>query len=72
MAEELQREIRRYLFKFVKNVGIFSVMDDPILDEIYKRLKQSIYIKGSKILYYGGLAEKMVFVGRRKLERMGL
>ncbi|PON81934.1 cAMP-dependent protein kinase regulatory subunit [Trema orientale] len=46
-------------------------MDDPILDEIYKRLKQSIYIKGSKILYYGGLVEKMVFVVRGKLESIG-
>lgn len=46
-------------------------MDDPTLDAIYKRLKQNIYIKGSKILYIGGLVEKMVFVVRGKLESIG-
>ncbi|EXB62298.1 hypothetical protein L484_022186 [Morus notabilis] len=71
LPEELQRDIRRHLFKFVKKVRIFSVMDDPILDAIYQRLKQNTYIKGSKILYCGGLVEKMVFVVRGKLESIG-
>ena len=46
-------------------------MDDPILDAIYERLKQNIYIKGSKIMYPGVLVEKMVFVVRGKLESVG-
>lgn len=39
--------------------------------QIYERLKQNISIKGSKVLYRGGLVEKMVFVVRGKLESIG-
>ncbi|KAJ7970208.1 Cyclic nucleotide gated channel protein [Quillaja saponaria] len=71
LPEDLQRDIRRHLFKFVKKVRIFSLMDDPILDAIRERLRQKTYIKGSRILYQGGLVEKMVFIVRGKLESTG-
>ncbi|XP_021683421.2 probable cyclic nucleotide-gated ion channel 20, chloroplastic isoform X2 [Hevea brasiliensis] len=71
LPEDLQRDIRRHLFKFVKKVWIFALMDDHVLDAICERLKQKIYIKGSEILYHGGLVEKMVFIVRGKLESIG-
>ncbi|KAF5469277.1 hypothetical protein F2P56_013362 [Juglans regia] len=71
LPEDLRRDIRRHLFKFVKKVRIFSMMDDPVLDAICERLRQNIYIKGSKILYEGGLVEKMVFIVRGKTESIG-
>lgn len=46
-------------------------MDDPVLDAICERLRQKIYIEGSKILYEGGLVEKMVFIVRGKTESIG-
>ena len=46
-------------------------MDEPIFDAICERLRQKIYIKGSRILYHGGLVEKMVFVVRGTLESIG-
>lgn len=46
-------------------------MDEPILDAICERLRQKTYIKGSKILYPGGLIEKMVFIVRGKMESIG-
>ncbi|XP_015578129.1 probable cyclic nucleotide-gated ion channel 20, chloroplastic isoform X2 [Ricinus communis] len=71
LPEDLQRDIRRHLFKFVKKVWIFALMDNHFLDAICERLKQKIYIKGSEILYHGGLVEKMVFIVRGKLESIG-
>ncbi|XP_004515287.1 probable cyclic nucleotide-gated ion channel 20, chloroplastic isoform X2 [Cicer arietinum] len=71
LPEDLQRDIRRHLFNFVKKGRIFSLMDDPILDAICDRLRQKIYIKGSKILYDGGLVEKVVFIVRGRLESIG-
>ncbi|KAF5730264.1 cyclic nucleotide-gated ion channel 20 chloroplastic [Tripterygium wilfordii] len=71
LPEDLQKDIRRHLFKFVKKIRIFEVMDEPILDAICERLKQKLYIKGSQILYQGGLIEKMVFIVRGKLESIG-
>lgn len=52
-------------------VRIFALMDEPILDAICERLRQKTYIKGSKVLYNGGLVEKMVFIVRGKLESTG-
>ncbi|KAL9324371.1 hypothetical protein ACSQ67_009228 [Phaseolus vulgaris] len=52
-------------------VRIFALLDDHILDAICERLRQKTYIKGSKILYDGGLVEKMVFIVRGKLESVG-
>ncbi|XP_054794945.1 probable cyclic nucleotide-gated ion channel 20, chloroplastic [Prosopis cineraria] len=71
LPEDLQRDIRRHLFKFVKKVRIFALMDEPILDAICERLRQKTYIKGSNILYHGGLVDKMVFVVRGRLESIG-
>ncbi|XP_027359097.1 probable cyclic nucleotide-gated ion channel 20, chloroplastic isoform X2 [Abrus precatorius] len=68
LPEDLQTDIRRHLFKFVKKFRIFALMDEPILDAICERLKQKTYIKGSRILTRGGLVEKMVFIVRGKLE----
>ncbi|RDY07745.1 putative cyclic nucleotide-gated ion channel 20, chloroplastic, partial [Mucuna pruriens] len=71
LPEDLQRDIRRHLFTFIKKVRIFALLDEPILDAICERLRQKTYIKGSKILYDGGLVEKMVFIVRGNLESVG-
>ncbi|OMO69410.1 hypothetical protein CCACVL1_19520 [Corchorus capsularis] len=71
LPEDLQRDIRRHLFKFVKKVRIFALMDDPILDAICERLRQKTYIKGSNVLSRGCLIEKMVFIVRGKMESIG-
>ncbi|KAF9624711.1 hypothetical protein IFM89_013249 [Coptis chinensis] len=65
--EDLQREIRRHLFNFIKKIRILALMDEPILDAICERLRQKLYIKESKILYYGGVVDKMIFIVRGKL-----
>ncbi|KAL6953842.1 putative cyclic nucleotide-gated ion channel 19 [Sarracenia purpurea var. burkii] len=46
-------------------------MDEAILDAICERLRQKTYIKGSRILYHGGLIGKMVFIVRGKMESIG-
>lgn len=46
-------------------------MEEPILDAICERLRQKTYIKGSKILYRGGLVDKMVFIVRGKIVNIG-
>ncbi|KAJ6760105.1 CYCLIC NUCLEOTIDE-GATED ION CHANNEL 15-RELATED-RELATED [Salix purpurea] len=77
LPEDLQRDIRRHLFEFVnlfklvKKVWIFNLMDEQILDAFCEKLKQKIYIKGSEVLYAGGPVEKMVFIVRGKLESIG-
>ncbi|XP_027348202.1 probable cyclic nucleotide-gated ion channel 20, chloroplastic [Abrus precatorius] len=68
LPEELQRDIRRHLFKFVKKVRIFSIMDDQLIDAICERLKLKIFIEESKILYPGGAIEKIIFIIRGKVE----
>ncbi|KFK39100.1 hypothetical protein AALP_AA3G201000 [Arabis alpina] len=71
MPEDLQREIKRHLFKFLKKVRIFSLMDESILDSIRERLKQRTYIRSSIVLHRGGLVEKMVFIVRGEMESIG-
>ncbi|XP_024967809.1 probable cyclic nucleotide-gated ion channel 20, chloroplastic isoform X1 [Cynara cardunculus var. scolymus] len=71
LPEDVQRDIRRHLFEFVKKVRIFALMDEPILDAICERLRQKTYIKGGKTLYQGGVVTKMVFIVRGKMESMG-
>ncbi|KAK1406405.1 hypothetical protein QVD17_41702 [Tagetes erecta] len=71
LPEDLQRDIRRHLFKFVKKVRIFAVMDEPILDAICERLRQKTYIKEGTTLYGGGFVTKMVFIVRGKMESIG-
>ncbi|KAJ4897872.1 hypothetical protein Rs2_24666 [Raphanus sativus] len=62
MPDDLQRDIRRHLFAFLKKVGIFSEMDENILDAIREKLKQRIYLKGSMVLRRGDLVKNMVFI----------
>ncbi|XP_043715932.1 probable cyclic nucleotide-gated ion channel 20, chloroplastic [Telopea speciosissima] len=71
LPEHLQREIRHHLFKFLKKVRIFALMDDHILDAIRGRLRQKTYIEGSKILNCGDPIEMMVFIVRGKMESVG-
>ncbi|KAI3796845.1 hypothetical protein L1987_39531 [Smallanthus sonchifolius] len=71
LPEDLQRDIRRHLFKFVKKVRIFALMDEPILDAICERLRQKTYIKDGTTLYQGGFVTKMVFIVRGKMESVG-
>ncbi|KAF3791338.1 putative cyclic nucleotide-gated ion channel 20, partial [Nymphaea thermarum] len=68
LPEDLQRDIRQHLFKFIKEVRIFTLMDDDILDAICERLRQKLYIEGSQILRCGSAIEKMFFIVRGKLE----
>ncbi|XP_038983045.1 probable cyclic nucleotide-gated ion channel 20, chloroplastic isoform X2 [Phoenix dactylifera] len=70
LPENIQRDIRRHFFKFLKK--IFTLMDEPILDAICKRLRQKFCIQGSDILYQGGPVEKMVFIVRGKVESIGV
>ncbi|KAL7153596.1 hypothetical protein ABFS83_04G180100 [Erythranthe nasuta] len=71
LPEDLQREIRRHLFKFIKKVRIFQLLDEPIVDAICERLKTKTYIKDSRILFRGGLVDKMVFIIRGTMESVG-
>ncbi|KAI7738647.1 hypothetical protein M8C21_003629 [Ambrosia artemisiifolia] len=71
LPEDLQRDIRRHLFKFVKKVRIFSLMDEPILDAICERIRPTTYIEGGTPLNKGGHVTKMVFIVRGKMESIG-
>ncbi|KAI3724158.1 hypothetical protein L2E82_35926 [Cichorium intybus] len=68
LPEDLQRDIRRHLFKFIKKVRIFARLNEPILDAICEKLRQKTYIKGGTILYEGGFVTKMIFIVRGKME----
>ncbi|XP_050936409.1 probable cyclic nucleotide-gated ion channel 20, chloroplastic isoform X2 [Cucumis melo] len=69
LPEDLQKNIRRHLFKFVNKVRIFALMDyEPILDAIRERLRQKTYIEGSEVFSAGDTIEKMVFIVRGKME----
>lgn len=72
LPEDIQREIRRHFFKFLKKVRIFTLMDEPIIEAICEKLRQKLYIRGSDILYQGGPVEKMVFIVRGKVESIGV
>ncbi|XP_042501859.1 probable cyclic nucleotide-gated ion channel 20, chloroplastic isoform X2 [Macadamia integrifolia] len=71
LPEDVQREIRHHLFKFIKKVRIFALIEDPVLDVICERIRQSIYIQGSRILNVGEPVENMIFIVRGKLESIG-
>ncbi|XP_051133438.1 probable cyclic nucleotide-gated ion channel 20, chloroplastic isoform X2 [Andrographis paniculata] len=71
LPEDLQRDIRRHLFKFIKKVRIFQLLDEPVIDAICERLRTKTYINCSKILFRGGLIDKMVFIIRGKMESIG-
>lgn len=46
-------------------------MDEPVLDAVFEKLGQTLYIGGSDILYQGGPIDKMVFIVRGKMESIG-
>ncbi|XP_042010785.1 probable cyclic nucleotide-gated ion channel 20, chloroplastic isoform X1 [Salvia splendens] len=69
--EDLQRNIRRHLFKLVKKLRIFQLLDEPVIDAIQEKLKTTSYIRGSEILYPGGLVDKTVFIIRGKMKSTG-
>ncbi|KAK1387789.1 Cyclic nucleotide-binding domain-containing protein [Heracleum sosnowskyi] len=71
LPEDLQRDVRRHLFKFAEKFPIFAMMDERILDAIRERMKQKTYITGSKILVHGGFIDNIVFIVRGKLESIG-
>ncbi|KAG6406487.1 hypothetical protein SASPL_134090 [Salvia splendens] len=71
LPEDLQREIRRHLFKFVKKVRIFQLLDEPVIDAIQEKLKTRSYIRNTKILYPGGLVDKIVFIIRGEMKSTG-
>ncbi|KAH0891527.1 hypothetical protein HID58_053956 [Brassica napus] len=71
MPDDLQRDIRRHLFAFLKKVRIFSEIDESILDAMRARLKQRTYLKNNKVLHRGGVVKKMVFILRGKMESIG-
>ncbi|WZZ42755.1 hypothetical protein YC2023_039014 [Brassica napus] len=71
MPDDLQRDIRRHLFAFLKKVRIFSKMDDSILDAIRERLKHKTYVNGSMVLHRGDLVKKMVIIVRGTMESIG-
>ncbi|KAG2333222.1 hypothetical protein Bca52824_004402 [Brassica carinata] len=71
MPDDLQGDIRRHLFIFLKKVRIFSLMDESILDSIRERLRQRTYISGSTVLHRWGPVEKMVFIVRGEMESIG-
>lgn len=47
------------------------MLDEPVIDAIQGKLKTRSYIKGSKILYMGGLVDKIVFIIRGKMTSTG-
>lgn len=71
LPEDLQREIRRHLFKFVKKVRIFQLLDEPIIDAIREKLKTKTYIRDSNIMSLGSLVDKMVFIIRGTMVSKG-
>ncbi|KAL5200562.1 hypothetical protein ABZP36_021765 [Zizania latifolia] len=72
LPEDIQRDIRRHFFGFLKKVRLFTLMDYAIWDAICDKLRQKLYISGSDILYQGGPVEKMVFIVRGKLENISV
>ncbi|CAM8946121.1 unnamed protein product [Rhodiola kirilowii] len=68
LPEDLQIDIRRHQFKFIKEVRIFSAMDEYVLDFINERFKKKTYTKGSQILLPGGPIKKMTFIMSGKMK----
>eukprot|EP01018_Ginkgo_biloba_P039636 Gb_35449 [translate_table: standard] len=70
--EDLQRDIQCVLFlNHLKNVRLFTVMEDIVLDAICERLHQRFYIKDSIILRMNYPVDRMLFILRGKLESIG-
>ncbi|RID79742.1 hypothetical protein BRARA_A02456 [Brassica rapa] len=71
MPDDLQRDIRRHLFKFLNKVRIFTLMDESILNAIRERLKHITYISSSVVFSAGDVIEKIVFIVRGEMESIG-
>ncbi|KMZ69608.1 Cyclic nucleotide gated channel, partial [Zostera marina] len=72
LPENIQRDIRRHLFSFLKKVRIFTqVDDDPIFDFVSKRMRQTLYLKDTKIFEKKSPVEKIVFIVRGKVKSIG-
>ncbi|PKA55630.1 putative cyclic nucleotide-gated ion channel 20, chloroplastic [Apostasia shenzhenica] len=71
LPEDIQRDIRRHFFMFLRKVHIFTLMDEPMLDAVCDKIRQTLFISGSNILYQGGPVEKMIFIVRGKAESIG-
>lgn len=56
---------------FHLQVRIFTLLDESIIDAICEKLRQKLYIKGSKILYKDGPIDTMVFIVRGNMESVG-
>lgn len=53
-------------------VRIFTqVDDDPIFDFVSKRMRQTLYLKGTKIFEKKSAVEKIVFIVRGKVTSIG-
>lgn len=72
LSEDLQREIYHHCFSFIKEVQIFAQMEGPILDAICGRLRQKLFIKGSKIIQVGGVVDKVFFIVRGRITSDGI
>ncbi|XP_039156466.1 probable cyclic nucleotide-gated ion channel 20, chloroplastic [Eucalyptus grandis] len=70
-SEDLQRDTRHHLFKVVKELKFFAVMEGHVTDAICKKLRLKTYIEGSKILQTGALVEMMVFIDSGKIDSAG-
>ncbi|KAL8158192.1 hypothetical protein AgCh_002763 [Apium graveolens] len=71
LPEDLQRDIRRHLFKFVKKIPVVALINESVLDAIKEKMRLKTYVKGSRIFVHRGLIDKMVFIVHGKLERIG-
>uniref|UniRef100_A0A0D9WN34 Ion transport domain-containing protein n=1 Tax=Leersia perrieri TaxID=77586 RepID=A0A0D9WN34_9ORYZ len=47
LPEDIQRDLRRHFFGFLKKVRLFALMDNAIWDAICDKLRQNLYISGN-------------------------
>ncbi|KAG6534136.1 hypothetical protein ZIOFF_008020 [Zingiber officinale] len=74
LPEDIKREIHGHFYGFLNKiisslkVRIFTEIGEPMLNAMYEKSKQKLYIRGSDIFNKGELVKKMVFIIRGKLE----
>lgn len=68
LPENLQRDIRHHLFRFIRHFYILGLLDQRIIEAICERLRTEVYVRGSTILYPGGCVDKIVFIIQGKME----
>lgn len=72
LPEDIEKEIRKALcLDLIKRVQLFTVMEDQVLDAICQRLRQRLYIEGSRILRMNHPIDKMHFFVKGKLQSVG-